>query len=158
MLMILQKLRTWIRLYWVCIIFLDPSVRKLKGLWRYFVASYRGIDFHGKDIGVSWTKLAATANAGDTTIDVQDDVTLWADVVSDRELEIIVTTTSNKMSDTEEAVIQSVSGNTITLREPLKNRHISKFFLPTHHQHCRGHETVRRISNVIAHVLVNLSS
>ena len=94
----------------------------------FFVANYRGIEFHGKDVGVSWTKLASTANVGDTTIEVQDDVSAWADVVSGRDIEIIITTTSNKVTDTEKAVIQSVLGTTITLKEPLQYRHISKVF------------------------------
>ena len=65
---------------------------------------------------------------GATTIEVQDDVSAWANIVSGRDTEIIITTTSNKVTDTEKAVIQSVSGTTITLKEPLQYRHISKFF------------------------------
>merc|ERR1719402_2060317 len=34
-------------------------------------------DMHGQDIGTAWTKLAATAAAGDTSIELSEEVT-WA--------------------------------------------------------------------------------
>ena len=103
------------------------------------VATYNGLELHGKPIGVSWTTLATTAEAGSSTIEVTDDVSLWESVVTDRDIEIIITTTSNRVTDTERAVITSASGTTITLKAPLERRHLGKFtvwFADNHYKWC----------------------
>ena len=76
-------------------------------------------DMHGLDVGVSWTKLAATASAGDTTLELTEAVT-WPEGS-----EVVLSTTSYELHETERRVIASVSGTTITLTEPLQFTHVS---------------------------------
>merc|ERR1719322_859785 len=76
-------------------------------------------DMHGVDVGVSWTKLAATAAAGDTTLELSEAVT-WA-----AGSEIVISTSSYELQETERKVIASVSGTTVTLTEPLEFAHTS---------------------------------
>merc|ERR1712016_311814 len=76
-------------------------------------------DMHGKDVGVSWTKLAATASAGDTTLELSEAVT-WPEGS-----EIVISTTSYELHETERRVIASVSGTTVTLTQPLTFTHVS---------------------------------
>jgi len=75
-------------------------------------------DMHGVDVGTSWTKLAATAAAGDTTIELSEAVT-WADGS-----EIVISTTSYELHETEKRTIASVSGTTVTLTEALEFEHL----------------------------------
>ena len=76
-------------------------------------------DLHGLDVGVSWTKLAATASAGDSSLELSEAVS-WAEGS-----EIVISTTSYELHETERRVIDSVSGTTVTLTEPLEFTHIS---------------------------------
>jgi len=75
-------------------------------------------DMHGQDIGVAWTKLATTAAAGDTTLELSEAVT-WAEGS-----EVVISTTSYELHETEKKVIASVSGTTVTLTEPLEFEHL----------------------------------
>ena len=76
-------------------------------------------DIHGMPVNTSWTKLAATAAAGDTTIELSEEVT-WA-----AGSEIVISTTSYELFETETKVIASVSGSTVTLTEALEYEHLS---------------------------------
>ena len=82
------------------------------------------LELHGMPVVNTWTRLAATANAGDLTITVIDDVSDWN--VGD---EIVIPTTNHRhsMGENELLVIASigVDGKTITLEEPLEYKHIS---------------------------------
>merc|ERR1719513_186338 len=76
-------------------------------------------DMHGQDIGTAWTKLAATAAAGDTTLELSEEVT-WA-----AGSEIVISTSSYELHETEKRTIASVSGTTVTLTEVLEFEHVS---------------------------------
>jgi len=76
-------------------------------------------DMHGQDIGTAWTKLAATAAAGDTTLELSEEVT-WA-----AGSEIVISTSSYELHETEKRTIASVSGTTVTLTEALEFEHVS---------------------------------
>ena len=81
------------------------------------------LDFHGSYVDVTWTHLAATANAGDTEITLKQPVD-WK--VGDH---IALATTSDRssMKENEEHHIAAISadGYTITLEKPLVYTHIS---------------------------------
>jgi hypothetical protein len=81
------------------------------------------MDFHGAELNRSWVKLGADAAAKADTIRLVESVTGWR--AGDR---IIVTATNThgsakELSETEERLIKSVNGDTITLSEPLKYAH-----------------------------------
>ena len=76
-------------------------------------------DMHGQDIGVAWTKMATTAAAGDTTIELSEAVT-WA-----AGSEIVISTSSYELHETEKRTIASISGTTVTLTEALEFEHLS---------------------------------
>ena len=77
------------------------------------------IDMHGVDIGKSWVKLAATANPGDTSLELVEEVTWPADS------EIVISSTSWEYRETERLEVASVSGTTVTLKSGLKHKHLS---------------------------------
>jgi hypothetical protein len=76
---------------------------------------------HGIPKTTTWTRLAATANVGDTTITVQGEPD-WN--VGDHI--VIAGTTWHFNYDHEERYIASISGSTITLTEALEHKHISE--------------------------------
>ena len=80
------------------------------------------IDMHGKPVGVAWTHLGQTANAGDSTITLKEPVNDWP--VGG---EIVIATTGDKFSQGESELrkITAVSGSTITLDRPLEHTHLS---------------------------------
>ena len=80
------------------------------------------IEMHGKPVGVTWTKLSATANIGATTITVQDSVSNWP--IGGL---IVIATTGNYLSqgETETRLITAINGNVITLDRPLTFTHLS---------------------------------
>jgi len=75
-------------------------------------------DFHGQDVGVSWTKLAATSEAGSDSLELSEPVT-WA-----AGSEVLISATGYELHETERRTIASVSGTTITLTEPLEFQHL----------------------------------
>jgi hypothetical protein len=79
------------------------------------------IEMHGKNVGVTWTKLSATANAGDTTITVKDSVSNWP---IGGQIAIATTGDFQSMGETETRFITAINGNTITLDSPLKFTHL----------------------------------
>ncbi len=74
------------------------------------------LDMHGQPVGVTWTHLGATAQAGESTITLKEAVE-WP-VGS----EIVIATTGDKFSqgESETAVIIAVSGARLTLDRALK--------------------------------------
>ena len=78
---------------------------------------YGTLDLHGKPRMVSWTRLASTAMAGMTTITLQD-APDWVDGDV-----IVIATTSLDIAETEEHVVDSVSGTVVTLKDPLVYTH-----------------------------------
>ena len=79
------------------------------------------LDMHGAPVGVTWTLLGVTANAGDTQITLKEPV-IWS-VGS----QIVIATTGDYLSVGQSEVrrITSVSGNTLTLDSPLNYTHLS---------------------------------
>ncbi len=79
------------------------------------------VDFHGKPINNTWTKLSATAEKGAMTIFVQDDVSDW-DVGG----KLVIASTSYSPNENEEVIIQSIDADkrTIHLGGPLEYKHI----------------------------------
>jgi hypothetical protein len=79
-----------------------------------------GLDLHGIPHSVTWTRLAATASAGQTSITLSQPVD-W--VAGD---EIILTTTDRRLDHVERCTIASVSagGTVLTLTNPLSYTHI----------------------------------
>merc|ERR1711892_827897 len=75
-------------------------------------------DMHGIDVGQTWTKLAATSLAGSNKLKLVDAVT-WS-VGS----EIVISTTSYELHETERRTIASISGSTITLDKALEFDHL----------------------------------
>ncbi|KAK7468036.1 hypothetical protein BaRGS_00036740, partial [Batillaria attramentaria] len=84
-----------------------------------FIGVFGGLDLHGVDPGVKWSRLASTANAGDTTLTLEDTVT-WA--VGD---EVMVTTTDARPWHTETFKLTNVAGNVLTLNSSVQYRHIA---------------------------------
>ncbi|KAK3107766.1 hypothetical protein FSP39_021797 [Pinctada imbricata] len=82
---------------------------------------FGGLDLHGKDVGVTWTTLASTANVGDNTVTLSEPVE-WQ-VGND----IVVTPTGYSPWEAETFRITAVSvGKTVlTLNDTLRFRHIS---------------------------------
>jgi len=80
------------------------------------------IEMHGKNVGVTWTKLSATANIGDTSIMVKDSVSNWP--IGGQ---IVIATTGDYLSQgqTETKFITSINGNKISLDSPLNFMHLS---------------------------------
>ena len=78
----------------------------------------------GKPIGITWTKLGTTANAG------VNQITLEAAVSWQAGDEIVIATTNDRHSqrENEKHEIVSVSGNglTLTLKQPLKYKHLGE--------------------------------
>jgi hypothetical protein len=79
------------------------------------------IEMHGKNVGVTWTKLSVTANAGDATITVKDSVSNWP---IRGQIAIATTGDYQSMGETETRYITAINGNTITLDSPLKFTHL----------------------------------
>jgi hypothetical protein len=75
-------------------------------------------DFHGQDVGVSWTKLAATSAAGSDTLELSEPTTWTAGS------EVLISATGYELHETERRTIASVSGTTITLTEALEFEHL----------------------------------
>ncbi|XP_076438726.1 fibrocystin-L-like isoform X2 [Babylonia areolata] len=82
-----------------------------------FIAVYGGLDLHGVKPDVKWSRLASTANPGDTTLTLEDSVT-WS--VGD---EVMMTTTDSSAWHTETFRLTAVSGNVITLNSSVQYRH-----------------------------------
>ncbi|XP_021354106.1 fibrocystin-L-like [Mizuhopecten yessoensis] len=84
------------------------------------IGVFGGLDLHGIDVGVSWTRLAATAAAGASTITLAKAVNWTAGN------EIVLATTSYDMWETETFRISSVSqdGLTLTLNSSLLYKHV----------------------------------
>ncbi len=77
------------------------------------------LNLHGNRTN-AWTKLAATAEAGSTTIEVLD-ARQW--LVGD---EIVLASTDYNPNQAERRTIAAVSGNTLTLTEPLEYMHFGQ--------------------------------
>jgi hypothetical protein len=77
------------------------------------------LNLHGNRTN-AWTKLAATAEAGSTSINVLD-ASQW--IAGD---EIVLASTDFNPRQAERRTIASVNGNTITLTEPLEYMHFGK--------------------------------
>src|SRR5690606_14769815 len=77
------------------------------------------LNLHGNRSN-SWTKLAATAEAGSSTIDVLD-AAQWQ--VGD---EIVLASTDYDPRQAERRTISAISGNTITLDQPLEYMHFGR--------------------------------
>ena len=80
------------------------------------------LELHGRPIVHPWTKLAQTASPGDTTITLLHDVSDWR--VGD-EIAIASTEMRTVVGENEKRTITAVSGNTLTLDEPLEYEHVS---------------------------------
>ncbi|MES2123733.1 MAG: G8 domain-containing protein [Gemmatimonadota bacterium] len=74
------------------------------------------LDLHGQH-RLSWTRLAATAPTGVTTLALQDAVD-WQ--VGDR---LVIASTDFDQGKAEEAVVASAGGNSVTLQAALRNTH-----------------------------------
>lgn len=90
----------------------------------FVLGVYGGLDLHGKEVAVPWTTLNTTAQAGESTITVNN--------VLDWEVgqEIVVAPTGYNAWETETFKITAIaaSDNTtiITLNDTLKFKHLGK--------------------------------
>ncbi|XP_069115224.1 fibrocystin-L-like [Argopecten irradians] len=84
------------------------------------IGVFGGLDLHGKDVGVYWTRLGSTAVAGDNTITLAQAVNWTAGS------EIVLAPTGYDAWETETFRINSVSqdGLTLTLNSSLLYRHV----------------------------------
>ncbi|KAG2465237.1 PKHL1 protein, partial [Polypterus senegalus] len=80
------------------------------------------LDLHGTPVPFTWTRLAKTADAGSTTVQLQNPVTWKAGD------EIVIASTGDRLSQNQNElmVIESISsdGATVNLTNPLKYRHL----------------------------------
>ncbi|XP_069121982.1 fibrocystin-L-like [Argopecten irradians] len=85
------------------------------------MAVFGGLDLHGIDVGVSWTRLASSATAGDNTITLAQSVNWTAGS------EIVLAPTGYDAWETETFRINSISpdGLTLTLNSSLAYRHVA---------------------------------
>ncbi|XP_060584412.1 fibrocystin-L-like isoform X2 [Ruditapes philippinarum] len=83
----------------------------------------------GRPIENTWTLLSQTAEVGTKTISVQGPINGWQ--VGD---EVVIATTDghNSQVQTETGIIEDVSGNTITLENPLEYKHLGNTESYTH--------------------------
>jgi hypothetical protein len=79
------------------------------------------MDIHGAPLSRSWVKLGATAKKGDDTVTLAEPVTGWK--VGDRVIVTATRLTYLKTSATEERTIRSISGNRLTVNQPLVYEH-----------------------------------
>ncbi len=75
------------------------------------------LEFHGSPVSPTWTRLAATAQAGATAL------TLATSVGWKPGDHIVVASTSLRPQESEENYVASVSGSIVTLQSPLKFEH-----------------------------------
>ncbi len=87
------------------------------GLWTMHGGK---TEIHGSPIKITWTKLVEDASAGSNKLIVNDTVDWKA---GDK---VIITSTTDDGSETEENTISSISGKTITLQTPLSYSHDGK--------------------------------
>ena len=83
------------------------------------------LDMHGLPRDVYWTRLSATKNAGETVIELEDDVATGSDgdwKVGD---EIVIASTTFEARQAEVVKISQVTNNIITLKTPLQYKHTS---------------------------------
>jgi cell surface hyaluronidase len=100
----------------------DTGTEVMTGMGEKVLGAMMGgtIEMYGASRGKSWTRLAATANVGDTVITL-DGAPGWK--VGDR---IALASTDYDPSQAEEAVISAVDGNQVTLGAPLKYMHFGQ--------------------------------
>lgn len=99
----------------------DSLSAELPTFGQKVLACYKcTLDLHGKPVLRTWTRLAATSEAGSTTLELLEPVD-WS-VGS----EIVVAPTGWDRFETEVAVVAGVSngGATVTLTQPLLHRHL----------------------------------
>ena len=79
------------------------------------------LDLHGKKLNVTWTRLDATANPGDTTITLREPVP-WE--IGGK---IVIASTSYSQRENEEVEITGIdsTGTMLTIDPPLQYKHIS---------------------------------
>ncbi len=81
------------------------------------------LDFHGRPLNLTWTRLSATVQAGSDTIQLQDYVE-WEEGGT-----IVIASTSFSQLENEERIIESITpgdgGSILKLTEPLDFEHIS---------------------------------
>jgi hypothetical protein len=86
---------------------------------RKMIGVMGGLDLHGKPRGIIWTRIAATASAGQNTI-ILSQVVNW--VIGDQ---IVITTTDTNVYHTERHTIISIINRTmITTALPLAHTHL----------------------------------
>lgn len=104
-----------------CLSMADPFVAAAYYQAAFQRASESGIgrlDMHGKPRPKAWTKLNATALAGDTTITVSENINIAPG-------DTIVVSGHNFTSMYDEVMVSAVNGNQLTLAAPLQYNHES---------------------------------
>lgn len=103
-------------------IVMEPSV-KIDN-FEYGLISDKGeVDIHGRDYGVTWTRLSETVKKGDSVIALQTDAVEGSWLPGQQ---ILITTSQFKdevFNENEIAEIDKIVGNTITLKSPLQFSH-----------------------------------
>uniref|UniRef100_A0A8C4T925 PKHD1 like 1 n=1 Tax=Erpetoichthys calabaricus TaxID=27687 RepID=A0A8C4T925_ERPCA len=91
------------------------------------------LDLHGTPVPFTWTRLAKTAEAGSTIVELQNPVTWKAGD------EIVIASTGDRLSQNENElmVIESISsdGTTVNLTNPLMYRHLGVSVRTSDEQH-----------------------
>ena len=82
------------------------------------IANTGKLRMYGKNVGTKWTRLAETAQAGQSYIVLVDDPTDWT--VND---ELGIAPSGRNYEERDFAVIRSINGNNVTLQEPLQFTH-----------------------------------
>ncbi|KAK7084669.1 Fibrocystin-L [Halocaridina rubra] len=84
------------------------------------------LTLHGQLSGNAWTKLGATAAAGDSTLTLSE-----AAPASWVNKEVMITATGKEASETEIRKVLAVSGSTVTLDAALNFEHLGETFTPS---------------------------
>ena len=96
------------------------GVSKSHRLGSGVLANFGTLEVHGRDVGRTWSKLAATVTAGGQTLTLSDDV-MWEVGGS-----VWVTSTDYESDHSEVMEIAQIDGRVVTLTTPLEFTHLGE--------------------------------
>ena len=89
------------------------------------IGVFGSLEMHGMPREVYWTRLSKTANAGDTSIELEDVVNKGSATDWKEGDEIVIASTTFEARQAEVGIIASVNQNVVNLKTGLKHKHIS---------------------------------
>ncbi|KAK3285447.1 hypothetical protein CYMTET_6949 [Cymbomonas tetramitiformis] len=94
-----------------------------------WIVAWGELTLVGKAPQVTWTRLTASLNPGDTVVTVED-VDVGLDWLGNQGWEVFITSSSHDQYETEKRELQAVSGNTLTLASPVDYFHQGEIWRP----------------------------